>query len=185
MSKYLKPRTLYLAALGLAAMMTVDMVRRVRRQEFDVPDSVSDTVDAVTQRVAATAGAVTARAGKIVEAVRPGHDGYEDIEMEMVEVEREVQLPVEAGSEADVTAVAEEIEEAVEEAVAELAEAAAQDLTEIKGIGPTYARRLHAVGIMTYADVANADPEYLREVTRATGAQADPEAWIAEARAMS
>ena len=59
MSKYLKPRTLYLAALGLAAMVTVDMVRRVRRQDFDMPESVSDTVGAVTQRVSATAGAVS------------------------------------------------------------------------------------------------------------------------------
>ncbi len=100
MSKYLKPRTLYLAALGLAAMVTVDMVRRVRRQDFDMPESVSDTVGAVTQRVSATAGAVTSRAGKMVDAVRPGHADTEDVDIEI-----EVELPVEVGSEADATAV--------------------------------------------------------------------------------
>ncbi len=191
MSKYLKPRTLYLAALGLAAMVTVDMVRRVRRQDFDMPDAVSDTMGAVsgtmgavTQRVSATAGAVTSRAGKMVDAVRPGHADTDDVDME-IEIAIDAQMPVVAGSEADATAVAEAIEEAVEEAAGDMAEAAGQDLTEIKGIGPTYARRLQAVGIMTYADVAAADPEYLREVTRATGAQADPETWIAEAKAMS
>lgn len=184
MSKYLKPRTIYLAALGLAAMITVDMVRRVRSREIDVPESVSETVDAVTRRVSATAEAVTAQASKMVDTVRPGHAEMEEVEMEIVAVDDEPVLPVESGSAVDAAAVAEAVEDAVEEAVAEIEAASAQDLTEIKGIGPTYARRLQAAGILTYADVAAADPEYLREVTRATGAQADPETWIAEARAM-
>jgi predicted flap endonuclease-1-like 5' DNA nuclease len=58
---------------------------------------------------------------------------------------------------------------------------APDDLTEIKGIGPTFARRLTEAGITTFADVANASPDYLREVTHAP-AVAHPEEWIADAQ---
>ena len=57
------------------------------------------------------------------------------------------------------------------------AKTGADDLTEIKGIGPTYAKRLVAAGITTFADLAAASPDYLREVTKAT-AMADPQDWI-------
>lgn len=58
------------------------------------------------------------------------------------------------------------------------------DLTEIKGIGPTFARRLAEAGITTYAAVAAASADHLREVTRAT-AIANPDEWIAQARALA
>ena len=58
------------------------------------------------------------------------------------------------------------------------------DLTEIKGIGPTFARRLAEAGITTFAAVAAASPDFLREVTKAT-AVAKPDEWIAQARAMA
>lgn len=57
------------------------------------------------------------------------------------------------------------------------------NLTEIKGIGPTFARRLAEAGITTFAAVAAASPDYLREVTRAT-AIANPDEWITQARAL-
>lgn len=57
------------------------------------------------------------------------------------------------------------------------------DLTEIKGIGPTFARRLADAGITTFADLAKASPDHLREVTQAT-AVANPEEWVAQAREM-
>lgn len=55
------------------------------------------------------------------------------------------------------------------------------DLTEIKGIGPTFARRLAEAGITTFAAVAAASPDHLREVTKAT-AIANPDEWVAQAR---
>ena len=59
---------------------------------------------------------------------------------------------------------------------------AADDLTEIKGIGPVFAERLRQAGITTFADVAKASAEQLREVTHATSV-ANPDEWIEQAKA--
>lgn len=55
------------------------------------------------------------------------------------------------------------------------------DLTTIKGIGPTFAKRLNEAGITTYAAVAAATADHLREVTKAPP-MAAPDEWIAQAR---
>jgi len=55
------------------------------------------------------------------------------------------------------------------------------DLSVINGIGPVYAERLNAAGYRTFADVAMADAETLRTVTKATR-MANPDEWIAEAK---
>ncbi len=59
---------------------------------------------------------------------------------------------------------------------------AADDLTEIKGIGPVFAERLRQAGITTFADVAQASADQLRDVTHATSV-ANPDEWIEQAKA--
>lgn len=122
MTRYLKPRTLYLAGLGLAAALTVDLWRRFRRGSDDAAAAVVD----------------------------------------FVEIDR-VPVP---------------------ESIADLDIRVGDDLTEIKGIGPTYAGRLKQAGILTYEDVANASPAFLHEVTKATGTRAGGDDWIKQAEAL-
>ena len=58
------------------------------------------------------------------------------------------------------------------------------DLTVIKGIGPTFAKRLTEAGVTTYAALAETTPEHLREITKAPP-MAEPDKWIAQARQMA
>jgi predicted flap endonuclease-1-like 5' DNA nuclease len=60
--------------------------------------------------------------------------------------------------------------------------AVAAHLQSIRGIGPVYARRLHAAGIHTFTDLLAASPEQLRQITGAAPWQGEPEIWIAQAR---
>lgn len=59
------------------------------------------------------------------------------------------------------------------------------DLTAIKGIGPTFANRLKAAGIKTYQALANATVDQLKAITQVADWQADPAEWIEQARAMA
>lgn len=58
------------------------------------------------------------------------------------------------------------------------------DLTQINGIGPVYARRLNEAGVLTFADLVERDPADLRAIV---GLQpwhaADPAEWVAQAQA--
>lgn len=56
------------------------------------------------------------------------------------------------------------------------------DLTQINGIGPTFARRLNEAGIYSFAALAAATPEQVREITKVANWQADPSDWIAAAQ---
>lgn len=56
------------------------------------------------------------------------------------------------------------------------------NLEEIDGIGATYARRLRAAGIRTFADLAALTPEQVRKAAKAQPWQGDPAAWIAQAK---
>lgn len=59
---------------------------------------------------------------------------------------------------------------------------AVDDLTRIKGIGPTYARRLQEAGIRTFAALAQQPPATLRQISGLQPWQAaDPADWIAQA----
>ncbi len=57
----------------------------------------------------------------------------------------------------------------------------ADDLTEITGIGPTYATRLSAAGIRSYSELARAGAGRVAEVAGVSSARA--EEWIAQAAA--
>ena len=72
----------------------------------------------------------------------------------------------------------------------ELAERAidiADDLKKIKGIGEVFAGRLNEAGIWTFADLAKADPEEIREIVSSGRVEnmIDPEEWIAQARQLA
>ena len=62
----------------------------------------------------------------------------------------------------------------------------ADDLTQVKGIGPKYAASLNAAGITTYAALAHTRPDRLKEIVDAPAwRQVDYTAWIADARALA
>lgn len=57
------------------------------------------------------------------------------------------------------------------------------DLTVIEGIGPRINEVLHAAGVVTLAQLADADPDHLRQILRDANLNlADPETWPAQAR---
>jgi hypothetical protein len=56
------------------------------------------------------------------------------------------------------------------------------DLTEINGIGPTFARRLNEAGITNFGQLAELDAEQARALAHAAEWQADTADWIAQAR---
>lgn len=75
-------------------------------------------------------------------------------------------------------------ESAAPEAVTDITKK--DDLTQINGIGPTYAKRLHAAGITTFAQLAAQNADSLREITKIKEWQAaDPTDWITEAKNVS
>ncbi len=59
------------------------------------------------------------------------------------------------------------------------------DLTTITGIGPTFAERFNAAGITTFEQLAAMTPEEAKEISQAADWQADPEEWIAQAKAQT
>ena len=61
-------------------------------------------------------------------------------------------------------------------------ESVEDDLALVNGIGPVFAERLRQAGITTFADVAKASADQLREVTHATSV-ANPDEWIEQAKA--
>jgi hypothetical protein len=56
------------------------------------------------------------------------------------------------------------------------------DLTQIQGIGPAYARRLNENGIFSFAQLAGLDPDELQEMTGVS--RWDPKMWIEQALAL-
>ncbi len=61
---------------------------------------------------------------------------------------------------------------------------APDDLTAIRGLGKASQARLQAAGIKTYAQLAEASPEDLRDSLGKAGQGAKVEDWIAQAKAL-
>lgn len=61
----------------------------------------------------------------------------------------------------------------------------ADDLTEISGIGPTYAQRLNEAGVVNYEQLAGLSPQRVREILHISEWQGDPEQWISQARELA
>ncbi|MCA9989388.1 MAG: hypothetical protein H6666_01715 [Ardenticatenaceae bacterium] len=59
------------------------------------------------------------------------------------------------------------------------------DLTQINGIGPTFARRLNEAGIYSYRALAALTPETVKQITQARDWQGNPAGWIAQARLLA
>lgn len=56
------------------------------------------------------------------------------------------------------------------------------DLTVIKGIGPTFAARLENAGVTTYKSLAKLTPDELKEITHVADWQGNPGDWINQAK---
>lgn len=151
MSKILSPKAWYLVAIGAGAL-AIDGARRLVKR----------------RRAEAT------RAADI--------QGTTDIPMISFEPTKAAPMkdtPAPAIPQANKEPV--QAREVSKPAAAKAAPMKPDDLTEINGIGPTFAKRLAEAGITTFAEIANSTPDHLREVTRAT-AVANPEEWIAQAQ---
>lgn len=61
----------------------------------------------------------------------------------------------------------------------------ADDLTVIRGIGMAGQNRLHAAGIKTYAQLADATPADVRKALGRLAGRANVEEWIVQARALA
>ena len=77
-------------------------------------------------------------------------------------------------------AVGEERAEAEGQAPGENPEGVVDDLTAIRGIGITVQNRLNLAGITTYAQLAEAKPEQVREALGKLSQGASVEAWISQ-----
>ncbi len=79
-------------------------------------------------------------------------------------------------------AVGEERAEAEGQTPGENPEGVVDHLTAIRGIGITVQNRLNRAGIMTYAQLAEAKPEQVREALGKLSRGVKVEAWISQAR---
>ncbi len=84
---------------------------------------------------------------------------------------------------AQLTTVEDGSPSAAETALTEPSKKEPDDLTVIEGIGPKIAKMLNDLGIYTYEDLANADPEVLRQTFRQARLYfVDPTTWPEQAR---
>ena len=162
MSKILNPKAWYLVGAGAVAVVAGGARRLIRRRRSDGAAGYGSADVAVETEAKAKKPAAepVVKSSPTAEAKAKTKKGVE-----------------EKGQQASAAKA-----EAAEPATRAAATLAADDLTEIKGIGPVFAERLRQAGITTFADVAKTSADQLREVTHATSV-ANPDEWIEQAKA--
>ncbi len=153
------------------------IIKPVKKAAGKAKDALEDVGDKVGDAAKAAVKPVQKAAGK-------AGDALEDVGDKVGGAAKAAARPVKKAmgrAEATAEEVGDKVEEKAETVAASLNQPAApDDLTEIKGIGPTFAKRLAEAGITTYAAVAASTPEHLREVTQAPP-MVEPDEWIAQA----
>ena len=150
--------------------------------EEAIEDVVAEEVVAPVEEVVENvADAVEEVKDEVVETVEETVEAVEEVAEEVTEA---VEETVEEVTET----VVEEVEEAVEEtveAVEEVTETVApDDLKKIEGIGPKIASILNEAGIMTFAELAGAEVDKLKEILEGAGSRYkahDPSTWPQQA----
>ncbi len=180
--------------LGIPVVAVVDTNCSPDGIDYVIPgnDDAIRSIKLYTEQVADTI--IAAReASSVKSALAKGDSEYVEVDEADVPV-----AAVEPASVAEAAPIAEEAEETKEAAVAEEepsveeaaapaepAAAGADDLTEINGIGPVIAGKLNALGITTFKQIAELNPE---EVAKIDGelnfkGRIDREEWISQAQA--
>jgi small subunit ribosomal protein S2 len=175
--------------LNIPIFAMVDTNSDPRPIDFIIPanDDASKSIDIIMDFVtkAVAEGLVERKSDKAAD--REGDDEDTLVE-EVYEEEVEAGYDEEEGDE-EVAVVADIVEDEVEEEpvvipAPKAKKVSAQDLTKIEGIGPKAAEALIKAGIGTYAALADATPEQIKEIlTEASSRMAhlDPTSWPKQA----
>ena len=160
--------------------------QKVEEVVEEVEEIAEDVVEEVAEEVVETAEVVEEAVEEVVEEVAEAEEVVEEAVEDVVEeVAEEVEEVVE-----EVEEVAEPVVEAVEEVVEEVAEtveevtAEADDLTKVEGIGPKINELFQNAGIRTFADLAAATEEQLKQILVDAGprfASKNPGTWPRQA----
>jgi large subunit ribosomal protein L17 len=137
----------------------------------------NDGVNKTTRRSRSKGGKKTTE-GATTETVETATEDATDAP-EAVEAKAEEVTAVVEETKAEV--VEEVKEEAVSKAKAPKAEAKADDLTKIEGVGPKIAETLVAAGLATFADVAASTPEKIAEIIADVKGGHTPDSWPKQA----
>lgn len=173
--------------LNIPIFAMVDTNSDPRPIDFVIPanDDASKSIEIIMEFVAnAVAEGLTER--KSDKASDRDEDEDDDI---LVEEDTDAGYDDEEESDEEETTEAAEVEadedeEPVKKPAAKAKKVSAQDLTKIEGIGPKAAEALIKAGIGTYAALADANPEQIKEIlTEASSRMAhlDPTSWPKQA----
>lgn len=176
--------------LNIPIFAMVDTNSDPRPIDFVIPanDDASKSIDIIMDFVtkAVAEGLVERKSDKAAD--REGDDEDTLVE-EVYEEEVEAGYDEEEGDEEEAAAVADIAEDEVEDEpvvipAPKAKKVSTQDLTKIEGIGPKAAEALIKAGIGTYAALADATPEQIKEIlTEASSRMAhlDPTSWPKQA----